>query len=456
MRLSKQTDIDAAIALAATSGKEIYAWADSPSGFGIGARPSGSASFIFAYRYAGKPRKLTIGKTSLLSLVQALRIAKQLAGEVASGSDPAGAKQTRRIQAKAKARENSRTVEIAATEWLAHYGKKRKPSSLRQARTVIGHYVLPLLGQRPITAIGKEDAIKLLKSVPSEKAAMQRAVYVYSRLFFDWAVGESYIDENPVIAIPKAKRPSIPKARHRYLNQIEVKAFWQATASEDDIFRAYFRLLLATGQRREEVAGLSWRELDRANRIWDIPAARAKNDTAHIVHLNEPAIVQLDLIVGGPQWPSEGLVFSTTGRSPISGITKPKDRISAAMQKELPEIEHWRTHDLRRTLATHCGELGEGETIIELALNHKGIRAGLAGVYQKAQRLPERKAMLELWGAALLEIAAGKRPSDFRDQYGEDDLDAWRKHCENRREVWRQQWGEAARAANVTVLRAAL
>ena len=113
------------------------------------------------------------------------------------------------------------------------------------------------------------------------------------------------------------------------------------------------------------------------------------------------------------------------------------------------DIEHWRIHDLRRTLATHCGELGEGEAVIELALNHKGKRAGLIGTYQGAERLPERKVMFELWGAALLEIAASKRPRAFRDKYGEIDLDLWRAHCLNRREVWRKQWGEDARAGNV-------
>lgn len=445
--LNKIADAKAAIAKAKRDEKEIRGWADSPKGFLLRAWPSGKATYYYRYVWHGKPVFLKVAGYSEVSLKRANDIALDYASDVRGGIDPREAKRA----AKAKARQAQDTVAAIGERWLKHYGNVRKPKSLAQARTVFNHYIMPKLGNRPIALITPDDIRKLLNTVPAEKGAMARAVYSYARIFFEWAYGEGHVASNPVADMPKVKRPAIPKARKRFLSHDEVQAFWQSCATESPMFRALFRLLLSTGQRREEVAGMAWGELDRVNRIWEVPAARAKNDQDHTVHLNEPAIAELDVMANGSNWPSDGLVFTTTGKSPASGITKPKIRISATMG----EIEHWRTHDLRRTLATHCGELGEGEAIIELALNHKGKRAGLIGVYQGAERLPERKAMFELWGAALLEVADGKRPNTFRDEFGELDLDLWRRHCLNRREAWRKQWGEDAKRGEVARLKVA-
>ena len=47
---------------------------------------------------------------------------------------------------------------------------------------------------------------------------------------------------------------------------------------------------LATGQRREEVAQLTWDEFDLASQTWTLPSSRTKNGKPHIVHLSHEAV----------------------------------------------------------------------------------------------------------------------------------------------------------------------
>ncbi len=94
-------------------------------------------------------------------------------------------------------------------------------------------------------------------------------------------------------------------------------------------FGAMGKLLLLTAQRRDEVAGMRWAELDLPNRVWVIPRERAKNDRAHTVHLNDLAMEVLQAVprIGAePEY-----VLTTTGDSPISGYSKAKAAIDRRM-----------------------------------------------------------------------------------------------------------------------------
>ena len=92
-------------------------------------------------------------------------------------------------------------------------------------------------------------------------------------------------------------------------------------------------LLTVTGQRRSEVAGLDWSELNRQERIWTLPEERCKNGLTHLVPLSTMAVEILDHLAAvavqkKPVWPSKGLVFTTTGRTPISGFSNDRPPLS--------------------------------------------------------------------------------------------------------------------------------
>jgi integrase len=170
------------------------------------------------------------------------------------------------------------------------------------------------------------------------RASMAAATRRYGRAVYSWAVKRGTLTANPLDALPVA--PIVK--RDRVLSDDELIALWRATTEGPGPFNGIIRMLLLTGQRREEVAGMTWDELSDDRSIWTIPGTRAKNGAAHIVPLSEPAqellrtAVRLD----------DDLVFPGL-RGTFNGFSKAK----AALDKR-SGVTGWRLHDLRRTTAT--------------------------------------------------------------------------------------------------------
>ena len=141
-------------------------------------------------------------------------------------------------------------------------------------------------------------------------------------------------------------------------------------------------------------------ELSDDRAIWTIPGTRTKNKLAHVVPLSPLASEILATVK-----PVEGdFMFTTTGRSPVSGWSKLKARID-----ERAGIRPWRLHDLRRTAATGMAEIGIPPHIVEAALNHvSGAKSGVAGTYNRAAYTNEKKAALERWAAHIVGLIQKK------------------------------------------------
>ena len=148
--------------------------------------------------------------------------------------------------------------------------------------------------------------------------------------------------------------------------------------------------LALTAQRREEVAGLRWDEIDLAQRVWTIPKARTKNAKAHMVHLSMQALTVLKRADRkGP------VVFTLLGTKPFQDFTHAKRRLD-----QLSGVTGWRLHDLRRTCVSGMARLGVAPHIADKILNHQaGTISGVAAVYQRHDFLAERRAALDEWGA---------------------------------------------------------
>jgi integrase len=157
-------------------------------------------------------------------------------------------------------------------------------------------------------------------------------------------------------------------------------------------------LLLLTGQRLREVSEMAWSEVDLDKALWTFAPSRMKNGAAHVVPLASESLALLRSVPCG----SGKYVFSTCGgRKPISGFSKLKSRIDAA----LPEpITPWRFHDLRRTMQTGLSMLGVPDVVAELAIAHS--QKGLHRVYNQHGYLTEKRNAMERWEAHLRSICA--------------------------------------------------
>jgi integrase len=224
----------------------------------------------------------------------------------------------------------------------------------------------------------------------------------YARACYRWAVKRGALGGNPFMDLPVAATVK----RNRKLSDDELRAVWQAAEGLGP-FNRMVRMLILTGQRREEVASMAWNEISPDLSTWTLPAPRAKNNVEHIV----PLSAQAQAIVAGQPRPerkaldkSPDLVFPGLRGAPFNGFSKAKDALDRAAG-----VTGYRLHDLRRTVATGLQKLGVRLEVTEACLNHvSGSRAGIVGVYQQHNWVNEKRAALDAWGARVEAIVTGR------------------------------------------------
>jgi integrase len=428
--ITKRT-VDAAKPAAA----EYVLWDDGVSGFGLKITPAGSKVYIYRYRLARPgqasqtaPRKYTIGKHGNLTPDQARKRAKGLAALVEQGIDPRQAeldtitaKDEVARQAKAKARlDGDLAFENVAARWLDEYELGRKSRSYGQAKLVIHKHLMPKLRGKPLPSITRADLHTIIDGIPARQQATRRTVYAYASIFWGWALKRGDVAESP---LPSMAKPKAPKARDRVLSDDELATIWHATGSLRAPLGAFYRVLLLTGQRREEVAGMNWAELDRASVTWIIPANRAKNGAAHIVPLPPAVLYELDQLAMARQmigretehnaqcWPQGGPVMSIRGGVSLSCFSQAKRLLDAEVakaQNNAASLPPWRVHDLRRTMATGFQRLGVRFEVTEATLNHiSGAKGGVAGIYQRHDWKDEKASALSAWADHVVRLVHG-------------------------------------------------
>jgi integrase len=275
-----------------------------------------------------------------------------------------------------------------------------RESTLREATRDLEYDASRKWRNRPIASITRRDVIDLVEGLAARGAGVQpnRAL---SRLgaLFRWAVDKDRLTASPA---ERVRPVTQEQARDHVLSDPELRWFWRACDEIGRPFGPLAKLLLLTAQRRDEVAGMTWAEVDLARGVWTIPRHKAKNSREHEVQLSAAAATVLQSLPRRCD-----LVFTTTLKTPVSGFSMSKRRIHSVMlssrQAELGTkgdvIPNWTLHDLRRTATTGMARLKIPPHVVDRILNHTGgaIR-GVAAVYNRFEYLEERRAALEAWG----------------------------------------------------------
>jgi integrase len=360
---------------------------DDLPGFGLRLREGGSRTWIAQYRLGKKQRRLPLGTAKERSLAEARQKAKQALAQVALGNDPAMERFERLAQAAV-------TLGTVVERYLEHAKGKLKPRSYAGVERHLKVLWKPL-HEMAVMNVRRPDVAARLNKIASDNGPItaNRARASLSALFF-WAIREGITDANPVVGTNKA---TDEVSRDRVLSNEELRLIWQEAGDGD--YGEILRLLILTGQRREEVGGMLWREL--TGNLWTIGSSRTKNGLPHEVPLSAEAEGILSAIARREE---RELVFGSRD-GPFSGWSNAKAALDGRLLKALrkkhgenAKLTPWRLHDIRRTVTTGMAGLGIAPHIVEAVLNHiSGHKAGVAGIYNRATYAPEKRAALALW-----------------------------------------------------------
>jgi integrase len=389
--------------IACASGKtdQVFFDEDLP-GFGLRVRATGAKTWMIQYAIAGRTRRVVLGSTAVLDPGKAREAAKGLLAKVRLGHDPAAEK----IEARARAAE---TFAALLPRFLARQRARLRPRSYVETERHLQMYAKPLHG-RPIEAVDRRAIAGLLAEIsetrgPGASNRMRASLSSY----FVWCAREGYVDTNPVAFTNQAV---VKGARTRVLADDELRTIW--VELDDDQYGAILKLLILTGARRNEIADLVWSEVDLEAATVTLPPERTKNKRAHIIPLSEPARA---ILAAQPRRTNvdgserdQVFGFRARGRGPQdwSGQKKRLDaRITTAHGGKPLD---WVQHDFRRSISTALHErFGVPPHVVEVILGHVGgHKGGVAGTYNKAIYLDERRRALERWGAHIMVTVTGK------------------------------------------------
>jgi integrase len=401
-----------------TKGRRVEYFDASFRGLALRVSESGNKSWVLFYRAYGRQHRYTWSNGELMKPDAARKAAALILQKVQDGIDPMLEKRALRD----KPLPAADTFETLLGDYLEHHARRNmKASTYSETKRSLERDVLNRGKWKnlPLASITKRHVMHLVDDIAASGAEVH-ANRIHSRLraLFNWAVAKDRMVFSPMQGL---KPPAQETERERVLSDDEIRWFWQACDEVGWPFGPIGRLLLLTAQRRTEVGDMDWSEINLSKGIWTIPSERTKNGLSHEVHLSDGAIVLLHHLPN----PHRGRLFSVNGERSVSGYSRAKNRLSAAMikirrresglpedddahreamhlpkSKPLPvEIPHWTLHDLRRTATTKMAEdLKIAPHVVDKILNHSsGTIRGVAKIYNRAQYADERRVALDHW-----------------------------------------------------------
>ena len=349
---------------------------DEIAGFGLRFR-DGRQSWVFQYAIgAGADRitrRIKIGDYPALSPARAREEAEDLHAKVHLHGDPAIERRKNRIEA-------GNTFGKLVEQYLQFKQRELRPRSFEEVQRHL-EVNAKQLHDLPLASIDQSVIARRLTAIASDGAVAANRTRASLSAMFAWAMGEGLAAVNPVANTNRREE----KPRDRVLSDAELLTIWQSL--EDDDYGTIVKILMLTGQRKGEIAGLRWSEV--GNGMITLPAERTKNGKPHEV----PITPTVGSLLHSRDKAGRDLIFGR-GEGPYSGWSKAK----AALDARAGSLKHWTLHDLRRTAATGMAGIGIQPHIIEAVLNHvSGHKGGIAGIYNRAQYSAEKAQALARW-----------------------------------------------------------
>jgi integrase len=418
-------------------GRRVEYFDESLPGFAVRVSPSGHRSYVLTYSADdGANRRVTIGRVERVSLAKARGRARALRAEVELGADPALDKRHERTERKRE--EVASKFKDLCDAFVKDQSSEWRLSTRKGWIRYIEAEIKPALGDRPPLEVTSEhvraliDRIKYGEADGKDQAGdpewRRRPAPVSARRCFEvvrricaWAVWKGYIGVSPCVAanpFERKRRSKRAAGRSKPFSDDQLKAIYSASKSTE--LEHLVDLLARTGVRAHEVRAARLADIDEDHKLWKVPPEMHKTGdetgTPHLVPLSKGAIRRLQAIaeakLAAGQAVSEWLFPAATGACEVCGLSGHVDKankVSAAIKAAAGILDRGLLHRFRDTMKTRMSEHQISERVSEHILGH--VVPGVAGIYDHAEMIPQRREALDWWDQELDRILKPKRSS---------------------------------------------
>lgn len=352
----------------------------------------------------GPTQRLTLGSYPAVDLTKARQRARAALELASEGRDPV---RVACDEARQRFAEESMTFRQVAGEFVKRHVRPRVKEHKLVERFLELH-VLPSWADRPVSELRRSDVHELLDTLQEERSA-SRAQEARKHLstLFNWAVDRALLPASPMAGL---QRSDLGYAeRERVLSDDELRLVWRAAGTLGYPFGPLYKLLILTGQRRDDWASArrSWLGEHEGRAFLHIPKTEYKGARDHVVPLSPLA---REIVDGLPHWATGDYLLSTTaGRRPVSGFSRALTRLREAIHDaqldadpEAKELPRFTPHDFRRTVKSGLSALRVPAEHKDAVLGH--AKHKLDKIYDHHNYFAEKAEALDRWAAHVEEI----------------------------------------------------
>lgn len=360
-------------------------------GLAVYHRKTGTLSFVYRYRYNGKPQDLALGSYPLMSLSEAREQAVECRKTLANGHDPKLQRQLKKekiLQAV--------TVKAALDYWLDNYAAKNRANHEKH-RAQFERHVYPYIGHLPLEQCETRHWVKVFDDITSgthHRAAPKASGYILqnAKQALKFCRNRQFAKSNVLDDLNITDVAEHQEKRERVLSWTELMDVWHWTdsLSSNWYYRNLVRLLIIFGCRTQELRLSKVEEWDLKEMNWTVPKQNSK--TGSEIKRPIPEAMQ----------PYIEKLIENAGNDWLLGEVKTPEAVSVygrILWKKFDHKEAWTLHDLRRTFATILNDIEIEPYIVEQLLGH--ALSGVMAVYNRSQHLEKKKVALATWVSKL-------------------------------------------------------
>ena len=340
------------------AGKDTVVWDRALTGFGVRVYPSGAKVYVVQARGPKGTKRITVGRHGVIGAQEARRRAALIIARIRAGEAPVPeAQKTETI-----------TVATLAQRYLReHVVVRCKPTTAAQYRLAIERYIVPALGTRPVSALGRSQVADLQHSLSDRPAMANLVIATLSRMIdqgIAWGVAGEM--SNPCRSAPKYRT----RRRERFLTDAEFQRLGRVLDAMEAEGRispyagAALRLLMLTGCRRNEILTLRWEDVHLHTQELHLTDSKTGPRTVSLSPEAAQVLATLPRLPGNP-W----VIPGAKPGARLSSLFEPWRRVRARAG-----LDDVRIHDLRHSYASRALALGESLPVIAKLLGHAQVQ----------------------------------------------------------------------------------